>query len=162
MKPEIFTAYIYQIYDHWDGLKYIGSTTIGLQEQLKVHESAYGCYKRCTCTVPYKVAYKVLSNEDYDISILETVQVTSINELYKIEEHYIYTNDCVNIFSKDWTKTQLDQDYYINNIDKIKQYRKVYAHNKVSIQCECGCIVGRRQIRSHCRTPKHAKLISAL
>jgi predicted peroxiredoxin len=71
---------------------------------LKVHESAYGCYKRCTCTVPYKVAYKVLSNEDYDISILATVQVASIKEMHEIEVHYISTMDCVNIFAKDWAK----------------------------------------------------------
>jgi hypothetical protein len=51
MDNETFTAYIYQIYDHWGGLRYIGSTTKSIKQRLKGHESKYKSYIYCTSNV---------------------------------------------------------------------------------------------------------------
>lgn len=70
MEPETFTGYIYQIYDHWDGLRYIGSTTKNIHERLKGHERHYKCHILGTLKCIYS-SFKVLKNGDYDISLLE-------------------------------------------------------------------------------------------
>lgn len=91
---EIFTAYIYQIYDHWDGLRYVESTTKSPKQRLNGHEYQYNYYKQGKTN--FVTSFKVLCNGDYDISTLETVGVKSVKELRNIEGKYIRAINCVN------------------------------------------------------------------
>jgi hypothetical protein len=68
-------------------LRYIGSTTKTPQQRLKGHEQSYRQYKRGK--YPFITSFKVLCNGDYDISIVETVEVSSIKELRQIEGRHI-------------------------------------------------------------------------
>mmetsp|Transcript_43428 Transcript_43428/g.55772 ORF Transcript_43428/g.55772 Transcript_43428/m.55772 type:complete len:102 (-) Transcript_43428:126-431(-) len=94
MENETFTAYIYSIYDHCDGLRYIGSTTKTPQQRLKGHERAYKAYTQGSNK--FVTSFHVLCNGDYDISIVETVEVSSIKELRQIEGRHIKAFNCVN------------------------------------------------------------------
>jgi hypothetical protein len=122
MDNETFTAYIYQIYDHWDGLKYIGSTTKSIKQRLKQHECKYKSYKQCTSNV-YTTSYKVLCNGDYDISTLETVQIKSVKELRTIEGKSIQAINCVNRNVAGRT----DKQYRCDNKKKINEAHKIYC-----------------------------------
>ena len=121
MDNETFTAYIYQIYDHLDGLRYIGSTIKDIKQRLKQHESDYRKYKRGT--YHFVTSFNILCNRDYDISILETVEVDSVRELRKIEGKYIQIIDCVN---KHVAGREINESYKLSN----KRYRERNKHTK--------------------------------
>mmetsp|Transcript_32654 Transcript_32654/g.38306 ORF Transcript_32654/g.38306 Transcript_32654/m.38306 type:complete len:143 (-) Transcript_32654:18-446(-) len=133
---ETFIARIYSIYDHWNGLRYIGSTIKTPQQRLKQHEYTYEAYKHGK--YHFVTSFKVLCSGDYDISILETVEVSSLGALRQIEGKYIQTMDCVNKRIEDRT---------------IKQYNKL---------CECGCISSRKNMTRHRKSSKHIKLMALL
>ena len=124
MDTETFTAYIYQIYDHLDGLRYIGSTTKDVKHRLKKHESNYRAYK-CD-TYPFVTSFHVLCNGDYDISIVETVEVSSIKELRQIEGRHIKAFNCVNKMVAGRTNKEYHQQNKESIHVKQKQYREFH------------------------------------
>lgn len=155
---ETFTAHIYKIYCHWTGLNYIGSTTKPVKQRLKSHEYAYKYYKLGKTN--YISSFDVLKNGDYDISILESVEVESINELRKIEGAYIRLLKCVNKHVAGQTHLQ----YVEANKEKIKigaqKYRdinrdKLDKYLLEPVKCECGCMSTRRNIAQHRKSNKH-------
>ena len=158
MDPDIFTAYIYQIYDHWDGLRYIGSTTKNIHERLKAHESYYKRYNLRT-TQKYYTSYEVLRNGDYDISLLKVVEVSSMIELRIIEGEFIVANDCVNKNIAGRTNKQ----YHKQNKEKRNiQCRSYYVENQEALKerktskvnCECGRMISKNE---YCQTPHNIK-----
>lgn len=158
MEQELFTAHIYQIYCHWTGLKYIGSTTKNVKQRLRSHEYAYKYYKKGKTN--YITSFDVLENGDYDISILETVNVDSLKELRRIEGSYIKLLKCVNKLVAGQTHSQ----YVELNKDKIKagaqKYRdenrqKLDDYLLKPITCECGCVSSVRNIAQHRKSNKH-------
>ena len=129
MEPETFTAYIYQIYDHWEGLRYVGSTTKSVNHRLKGHEMAYTQYKRLG--TKFMTSFNVLCNGDYDISILERVEVKSLKELRKIEGKYIAAIDCVNLR----VAGQTTKEYYTANKQALMMTKKAhYEANKEAVK----------------------------
>ncbi len=65
--------------------------------------------------------------------------------------------------------TDMKKTYYDNNKYQIKEQSKAYYHNnkeiiseknKLTIECECGCIVTRCNIAHHRKSKKHLKLMN--
>jgi hypothetical protein len=129
MEEETFTAYIYQIYDHWDGLRYIGSTTKDVYKRLLGHENAYRRYKRGKTT--FTTSFNVLCNGDYDISVIERVGVRSVKELRRIEGKYITTMTCVNKIVAGRTLVELRES---NKETRLEQGRLYYSENKEKVK----------------------------
>lgn len=130
MEQETFTAFIYSLYDHLDGLCYIGSTTKSIEWRLKKHESKYKCYVNGTYS-KFLSPFKILRNGDYDISLLKQVEVSSIQKLREIEGDFIKKTDCVNKLVAGQTRKQ----YRDRNKENIKNKGKIYyEQNSESIK----------------------------
>jgi predicted ribonuclease YlaK len=177
MDNETFTAYIYQIYDHWDGLRYIGSTTKDVKQRLRGHESEFKKYQKGK--YGYVTSFAVLGNGDYDVSILERVNVSSVKELRQYERKYIESIKCVNKNIPLRLKHESSKIYYENNKNDIlikqseyyqknKDYIKEYKHqynklnkDKISEQrnqkqsCVCGGKYSLRNKAQHLKSNKH-------
>jgi len=59
--------------------------------------------------------------------------------------------------------------YYENNKELLSERRKVYCENNKDkikarksekITCECGCVIGRGSLASHCKSKKHIDLMN--
>ena len=116
---EFKNAKIYKIVDNTTGKIYIGSTCKSLEERLYYHKSTYKRYlneKYCFVT-----SFNILQNENYNIILLEECDnITSKEELRMRERYYIENNECVNKL----IPTRTGKEYYIDNKEKIKEYRK--------------------------------------
>ena len=81
------------------------------------------------------------------------------------EKHKQYYNDNKDeILEKNKQYQEANKDaiaekkkqHYENNKDKIK------AHRSEKIQCECGCMISKRNIARHCNSLKHKKYVESL
>ena len=110
------TGKIYKLWSPSKNLTYIGSTTQPLCKRLVAHLSYYKAYNNDN-TKNYCSSYLVLDCEDYKIELLEEYACNNKQQLEKKEGEYIRSNECINKQIAGRTK----QEYYIDNIDKIKE-----------------------------------------
>jgi len=121
----MITGKIYELYNTATGkCIYIGSTTKSLKERLQQHK----CHLKVYTERPiYK--YITENNIDYDIRILTEVECITKEKLKKLEGCYIKQN-IEKIYNKNIAGRSM-QEYYKNNIDHIKEYKKEYYKNNI-------------------------------
>ena len=131
------TGYIYQIYDNTNGNKYYGSTKQGLSKRLSKHRGDYKDFLNGKKVSNY-TSFKILENEDFNISLVEKVEYNDKIELTARERFYIENNECVNKVipsrtQKEYREANKDKikEYYEANKDKIlEQHKEKYEQNK--------------------------------
>jgi len=145
---------IYKIECSTTGDTYIGSTTKALDHRLFSHVEDYHKYKSGE-KVSYMTSFRVLENQTYQISLLESVSCDSKAELLAREKHHIVSNNCVNKHIPTRTRAEYRQD----NKDKILEYAKEYGLRKYFCKCcQIDVPIGKRA--RHNRTSKHQSLES--
>ncbi len=129
--PDYSLGKIYKIVCHKTGLVYIGSSCEPtLARRLAKHRADYKHYLKGK--KHYITSFKVLENGAYEIVLMENCSCDSKDELHKMERFLIENNICVNkhIPGKSWKdrykedKLKYRNDYYKNNIDKVKAYQE--------------------------------------
>jgi hypothetical protein len=168
--------------DHDEGDIYIGSTTKNLLcQRMEKHRGAYRQWKNG------KVS-KVMSYDIFDkyglencvITLLETVNANSKDELHTRERYYIQSLKCVNKIIPMRTKNEYykdniehkkeyDKGYYEDNIEYKKEYDKEFYRNnkekysemrKIKFTCECGSFCRNSDKQQHYKTQKHIKYLN--
>ena len=117
---------IYKIVCNKTGKIYYGSTIDSLSNRLAKHRTKYNNFKNGKGTS--NTAFLILENNDYNIYLVEDVNVDTVEQLRSVERKYIDNNECVNIQKPNRTC----EEYYQDNKDKINERRREV------IQCECG------------------------
>ena len=165
---------IYKLECLTTGLIYVGSTTKHyLSQRLVNHRQDYEKYINGKCR--YITSFKILENDNYSISLLESVNCNTKDELLAREGYYIKTLDCVNKKVMGRTRKEYHQDnkerlneisrkyrednlavllekskqYRLKNIDTLKE-KKLQKHT-----CECGGKYSHCQKVRHLNTIKH-------
>jgi hypothetical protein len=125
------------------GKRYIGSTKKTLTQRLVRHRINYKAFQAGTYN--YVTVFDVLGAGNYEIVLLEEVNVDSKKELRQRERHYIQSQACVNSNVPTRTGAEYYKDnqeryatYREQNKDKIKKYKATYyEQNKDKIKaCE--------------------------
>jgi hypothetical protein len=153
MEEKLKVGKIYKIIDNTNGNIYIGSTTQTLNQRLNEHKCDYNRYlnnkirKHCTSS-------EIIKNNNYKFEIIKYVVFEDRKELHQRERYYLENNICVNKFIPSRTK----QQYYCNNKDYIKEFKKEY--NKIKFQCECGSLIRKDNKQKHFRSKKHIDFIN--
>jgi hypothetical protein len=118
---------------------YIGSTIQTLEMRLKGHKDSYEAYKKDKKT--YTTSFEIIKVGDYVITLLEDVNVETLEELEKRERFYIEnTPECVNKqhpgrTKKEYNDTNKDKiseqkkEYRKENLDRMTEYAKNYREN---------------------------------
>jgi hypothetical protein len=112
---------IYKLWSPSKNIIYIGSTTQPLCKRLVCHLSNYKAYNK-DHSKKYLTSYLVLDCEDYKIELLEECNCNNRQQLEKKEGEHIRNNECVNRCIVGRT----DKQYYLDNIEKKKEYSKQY------------------------------------
>lgn len=171
-----------KIYKLWspqgtDDEIYIGSTCNDLRFRKKGHKDKY---KNNSNNYTSKILFE--KYDDVRIELIENYPCNSKAELNKREGHHIRENKCLNKCVAGRTKNeyrddnkeqikQQNKNYYIQNKEKVlescKNYREKYKdelnqRDKEKITCNCGCIVNKRNLKKHQKTPKHIKLMEEI
>jgi hypothetical protein len=124
---KIYTIRSYQTDD-----VYYGSTTQPLSKRLSNHKSKYKQWQKNKYR--YVSSFEVIKYDDCYIELHELYPCNSKTELEKREGQVIRENDDAvnrNIAGR------TDNEYYNDNINKIKAYRKQYCvdnHDKIQLQ----------------------------
>lgn len=132
-------GYIYSIRSHQTKNIYIGSTGQQLSARMGSHRREYknminGSKQRVSSSI------EILKYEDAYIELINEVEFTSRQELFKIEGEYIRTMNCVNKHIPCRTPQEWKQDntehisivrkqHYENNKEHNKKISKIYADN---------------------------------
>ena len=129
---------IYKIVCNKTGKIYIGSTVSKLSKRLSQHKEKYKKY--LNNTYHFLTSFEILENENFQIVLIENIPCNNKEELFRRERYYIENNKCVNKY----IPLQTDREYYLKNIEKIKEqnqnyrilnnekikkYRKIYYKN---------------------------------
>lgn len=152
---------IYVIKSNNTDLVYVGSTTQTLEKRF---------YNHCNEKYNHTSSFKVLNFNDCFIELLE---VCNISKRQEKEKYWINQFNSVNIqiptrTKKEWEKDNKDKikkykkKYVNNNKDIVLEYRKNYdknIRNKKKINCSCGGIYIKRNIKIHYKSKKHQKYI---
>jgi hypothetical protein len=118
--PDYTKGKIYKIVCNVTGLMYIGSTCVPtLARRLAEHKSSYKRFLNGEITNKLS-SFEVLSNDNYNIILIENVICQNKDELYSHERKYIETIECVNINIPGRTSKQ----YYNENKEHKKEYRE--------------------------------------
>lgn len=126
---------IYKILDLTNDNFYIGSTTkMYLSQRLEKHRTQYKDYLkgigRCVSS------YKIISNKNYKIYLLENAPCVSKDELRMREQYWLDRLNCIKLVNKNraFRTEQNKKEYYENNkkivLEKQKEY---YENNKEKI-----------------------------
>jgi len=160
--PDYSQAKIYKI-TNTDGSKvYYGSTLMRLSQRLSQHRSQYKNYLENKHN--YITSFEVIKEPIYFIVLVEMVNCTSREELFKRERFFIESNLCVNKV----IPLRTPQEYYVNHHarinDKSKQYYKdnivrLQTDAKIKTKCECGGDYTNSNKGTHCKTSKHKKYL---
>jgi hypothetical protein len=114
-------GFIYQIYDNTNGNKYYGSTKETLSRRLCKHRGDYKCFLNGDKN-KFMTSFKIIENENYAISLVETVEFNDKIELKARERYFIENNECVN---KNIPNRTI-KEYREANKEKIREYYKQY------------------------------------
>ena len=138
---------IYKLWSPSKNIVYIGSTTQPLCKRLVVHLSYYKAYNNDN-TKKYYTSFMVLECNDYKIELLEEYKCNNRQQLEQKEGEYIKNNECCNKYIAGRTT----QEYYIDNIDKIKEQSKQYRitnADKIKEQMKEYYITNADKIKEH-------------
>ncbi len=116
-------SFIYTIRSPHTDKFYIGSTTQKLCKRFANHKSAYNLYVNNNLK-SFITSFKIIELGDSYIELLEEINCDSKIQLEMREGELIriHKDLCVNKFIAGRT----DELYYLDNIDKINQYKKQY------------------------------------
>ena len=129
--PEYSNSKIYKIISPSTDKIYIGSTTQPLLKRLQDHIIEYKSYNNDN-TKDYSGAFIILAYGDYEIVLMEQLNLNNISELLKKKGEYIKANNniCLNISMTGLTKTE----YILKNREHILEHKKQFRiDNKESI-----------------------------
>lgn len=113
---------IYELYDISNPEhRYIGSTKDKLKTRLTDHKTRSKQFLSGQLN-KYCTSHEIIKNNNYDIRIIQKVNVESKSKLYDLEGFYQRTMNCVNRIIQGRTPKQR----YIDNKDKILKIRKQY------------------------------------
>ena len=153
--------FIEPICEHEDNEFYYGSTLQKLCKRMDKHRSDYKLWKdgkraNITCFD----LFEKYGLENCKIYLVELYPCKSREELESREGYYIRNYDCVNKTIPGRTK----KEWYIDNKDKIIQYRKEYCIlnkeiSRVKYECACGGRYTHDHKSVHFKTMKHIKYI---
>lgn len=97
---------------------YIGSTTSSLEKRFRYHT-----YQNNACVS--RILFEKYGKENCKIVLLEEYPCSNRSELSKKEIEYIQKNECINRMGKfDGTKKEYNEKYYIENKERLQEYRK--------------------------------------
>ena len=116
-KSKIYTIRSYQTDKY-----YIGSTCDALHKRLYKHRRVYKCY--LNGEEHFVSSFDIIKYEDHYIELLEDYKCETRNELTKREGELIrkYKDEIVNCRIEGRTH----KEYYEDNKEKIKEYKKQY------------------------------------
>jgi hypothetical protein len=125
--PDYQKGKIYKLISPSKNLVYYGSTIQTLSQRLgghirdkKVVIKTNNKHRSCS-------SFLVLECGDYKIELVEDYPCNNKQQLEKKEGEYIRNNECVNKNVAGRT----DKEYYIDNVDKLKEQGKQYYNNNV-------------------------------
>ena len=115
---------VYRIWNDIDDQEYVGCTFQELSQRMRDHRSHIFA-KGCKGVKLYQLM-REYGVEHFKIEIIKEYEINSKNELHQHEGKYIrkYRPSLNTVVS---CRTQ--QQYYLDNIDKIKVYRKQWTQN---------------------------------
>ena len=126
---------IYKIECNETNEVYYGSTQQSLKKRIEGHQRAHKRWKEGK--YHFVTSFDIMDRGNYSYSLIETVECKDIKQLEARERYYIENNECINKYvpgrtTKEYYKDNKDvrlhyqKDYYVANIDKIKEQKKAY------------------------------------
>ena len=154
-----YNSKIYKIVSNYTDKIYIGSTSQILSKRIYAHRKTYQYYYDNN-KGNYITSYELIKLGEIDIILIENYKCENREELKSRERYYIELNKeiCVN---KNIPSRTI-KEYYIDNIEKIKEQKKIYVRedkHKEKINCECGGKYIKSNKVHHLKTKKHLKNI---
>jgi hypothetical protein len=134
---------IYAIRSHQTEEIYIGSTTQALYKRLYEHRAVYKNYKIGDANIS---SFQILKYSDHYIELLELCSCGSKAELCKREGELIRDNNSVNKVIPGRTP----YEYYIDNIEKIKEYLHVNK-NEITEKAKKYRVDNKFELNEKCR-----------
>jgi hypothetical protein len=135
---------------------YYGSTIKKLNERLSAH-------KYDVKINPSLSVNEILCYDNYNIELIEELEIENFKELRKRERYYIENFECVNKTIPGQTREEVQRRYRNNNKDKIKSYYNEVRKEKRKTDfkfCECCNInILKNSFSTHTKTKKHKKNI---
>ena len=134
---------IYQIKNTIDDDVYVGSTTNTLEGRMKGHKGS-AQYTKCK---QHYALYSKMNEYGFDkffIELIEDYPCNSKIELGAREGHWIKERGALNKVIQGRTPQEYNADtdvkhnWYVNNLDKIREQRQNKPIYKAKIVCECG------------------------
>ena len=156
---------IYKIYSQQTNKIYIGSTTKLLLQRFLRHKKDYRLYNNGK--FHFVTSFHILEYDDCNIELIEEVEFDDKKELIRRERFHIENSNCVNKIVPGRTT----KEYHQANKEKILEYNKEYnkankerisEQAKQKINCSCGSVVRKDNIKNHQRTKKHIKYLESL
>ena len=129
---DLKTGTIYKVQCRVTGNIFIGRTTIGISEAMRLNKSYYERYKRGTLKEERSL-FEVLVNNDYNVTVLEEIYKLAndtdfLIKLTKMQKFYIELYDTA-VNKKMPSRTM--KEWVVENLDHISQQRKEhYEENK--------------------------------
>ena len=150
----MITGKIYKIINEELNLTYYGSTTKKLNQRLAGH-------KYDVKIKPSLSVNEILCYDNYQIILIEELEVETINQLRERERYYIVNFDCVNKAKPNSTRKETQDRYRKNNIEKIKNYYSDVLKERRKTQFKycnlCDVNILSNNFSSHKKTKKHIK-----
>lgn len=154
---------IYAIRSHQTEEIYIGSTTQTLSRRMAGHRTAYKRFTEGKTTAFY-TSFKILSDVDAYVELLEEFPCVNRIELNKREGELIRSMDCVNKNIAGRSQKQYQKQWREHNKDYQKQW---HADNKKHADklnekhvCPCGGKYTQRNVKQHEKSNKHFDFIN--
>jgi hypothetical protein len=124
---------VYAIMCNKTGTAYIGSTIKSLEHRLSEHVYNYTRYQ--IGKARYVSSFEIIKNGDYKIELIEQCDnITRLDLLYREGAAMRAMSNCVNkqklaTSAEDAiiNRKQVEQAYYVKNINKIREYSRVHA-----------------------------------
>jgi hypothetical protein len=119
---------IYRLVCNTTGDQYIGSTTQSLSQRLGGHKTQYKRFLEGKTTNQIS-SYSILSNNNFEIILLEEFACENKNELERRERHFIETVLCVNKYKPAQTKEELQkqkQTYWQEHKEELNKKMQTY------------------------------------
>ena len=152
-------------------------TSDKLKLKRKERKYIYKLGATLNCSIPTRTKSEWYEENKSDIrKIQKEYYEENKSDIRKIQKEYYEENKhYFEKYSKLYRDTnkldiqKVKKEYYERNKESIKEHQKQYnernkdainLHRNERIQCECGCIISRRNIARHQKAPKHIQLIN--
>jgi hypothetical protein len=153
---------IYQIKNTIDDDIYVGSTTNTLEGRMKGHRQ--GSNTKCK---QHMILYNKMNEYGFDkffVELIEEYPCNSKIELGAREGHWIKERGTLNKIiqgrtKQDWNDENKDvkHNWYVKNLDKIREQMQNNPKYKAKVVCECGLEVSQRHLNEHKITLTHQR-----